>query len=368
MKITIIGGGPAGLYCAIAIRKALPSARVKVYEAHNETVNSLGLGYVLQGLHLDLLRKLDEQFIDSLFDGKLPPKLRRASVRVDDHIQDKPFELGYTVTRHQLMRYLRKQALACGVRIIEKKIELKHVSRLKSSSDLLVAADGVSSLVRNRYSGEIDAKSTSAKIRFCWYFNDSPVIDHKPKFWAVSTEYGVIQMITYPQSDHRQVIIMEMTEACYLKGNFENKTPEEIAIFLNQELSFEDHQLNLVTGNLPWIPFAQNSVKTLYTDNVAFVGESAFSFHYGFGWGLATAFTMGYILARSLSSHPLPQALSTFHNGAMLALRQPMKKSLDAIQWMEGIDQHFKDTPNAELVDHYLQRHKYRKLLKSQKD
>ena len=368
MKVSIIGGGPAGLYCAIAIRQALPAARVKVYEAANETVNSLGLGYVLQGLHLDLLRKLDKQFIDSLFGGQLPPKLLHASVRVDDHIQEKPFELGYTVTRHQLMRYLRAQALACGVRIIEKKIELKHVSRLKSSSDLLIAADGVSSLVRKRYATELDATSTSANIRFCWYFNDSSSIDHKPKFWAVSTEHGVIQMITYPQTDHRQIVIMEMTEACFVDGDFKNKTAEEIARFLSKELSHEREQLHLETGNLPWMPFSQNSVKKLYTDNLAFVGESAFSFHYGFGWGLATAFTMGYILARSLSSHPMPHALQTYHNGAMLALGKPVKKSLEAIQWMEGIDQHFIDTPHAELVDHYLQRHRYRKLLKSQQD
>lgn len=366
MKVSIIGGGPAGLYCAIAIRQVLPTARVKVYEAENETVNSLGLGYVLQSLHLDLLRKVDAEFMNSIFQGTPPPKLRRASVRVDDHIQEKPFELGYTVTRHQLMRYLRTQALSCGVRIIEKKIELKHVSRLKSSSDLLIAADGVSSLVRKRYTSELDAKSTSANIRFCWYFNESPSIDHKPKFWAVSTKHGVIQMITYPQSDHGQIVIMEMTEACYLNGDFESKTPEEIANFLIKELSLEDEPFHLETGNLPWMPFAQNSVENLYTDNVAFVGESAFSFHYGFGWGLATAFTMGYILARSLASHPMPQALDVFQNGATLALAKPVTKSLEAIKWMEGIDQHFVDTPNAELVDHYLQRHKYRKLLKSQ--
>ncbi|KZZ18936.1 hypothetical protein A3751_21525 [Oleiphilus sp. HI0080] len=62
----------------------------------------------------------------------------------------------------------------------------------------------------------------------------------------------------------------------------------------------------------------------------------------------------------------MPQALDVFQNGATLALAKPVTKSLEAIKWMEGIDQHFVDTPNAELVDHYLQRHKYRKLLKSQ--
>lgn len=368
MKVSIIGGGPAGLYCAIAVKQALPTARVKVYEARNETLNSLGLGYVLQSLHLDLLRKLDASFMESLFKGAPPPKLERASVRVDGHLVEKPFELGYTVTRHQLMRYLRDLARSSGVRIIEKKIELKQLSRLKNSNDLLIAADGVSSLVRQRYAAKLEASSTAAKIRFCWYFNESHRKDHKPKFWAVSTKHGVIQMITYPQTDHRQIVIMEMTEACYQRGNFENKTPEEVSKFLSSELSLENEHLQLETGNLPWIPFAQNSVKHLYTENVAFVGESAFSFHYGFGWGLATAFTMGYILARSLASHPMPQALETYQNGATLTLAKPVKKSLDAIHWMEGIDEHFINTPQSELVDHYLQRHKYRKLFKRQED
>jgi len=367
MKVSVIGGGPAGLFCAIAIKQHIPRARIKVYEARNETLNSYGLGYVLQTLHLDLLRKLDENFLGSLFEGEIPPRLSQASVRVDDHLQEKPFQLGYTVSRHQLMRYLRNLALTSGIKIVEKKIELPDLARLKKNSDLVIAADGLSSLVRKRYNKAFQTQSTPANIRFCWYYNESKHLDHKPKFWAVSTDTGVIQMITYPQTDHRQVVIMEMTEACYHKGKFDTKTPEEIAAYLSETLSLDNDKITLSTGNLPWVPFTQNQVKNLYTENIALVGESAFSFHYGFGWGLATAFSMGYILARSLASAPeaLNFALQKYQKGALMTLGKPVQKSLEAIQWMEGIDKHFIDTPKEELVDHYLQRHKFRSMLKS---
>lgn len=364
MKITIVGGGPAGLYCAIAIKQATPAARIKIYEARNETVNELGLGYTLQKLHLDLLGKIDSGFPQTLFNINSPPKLQRATVRVDELLEERPFQIGYTVSRFELMRYLRALALEVGVKIIQKKVELSDIPRLKKNSSLLIAADGVNSLIRNRYASEFGAKTTPAAIRFCWYYNTSEDTQHKPRFWAVSSPYGVIQMISYPHTDHRQIVIMEMTEDCYQKGQFEHQEPQEIAEFLNQQLSLESDPISLEPGPLPWLPFSLNTTDRLNHSNVALVGEAAFSFHYSFGWGLATAFSMGYTLAQSLKQGTMKAALKTYHHAAMLSLEKPVKKSLDTARWMEEIDHHFAATPKAELIEHYLQRHKYRKILK----
>ena len=44
-RIVCVGGGPAGLYAAILLKKALPRARVEVYE-RNRPADTFGWGVV----------------------------------------------------------------------------------------------------------------------------------------------------------------------------------------------------------------------------------------------------------------------------------------------------------------------------------
>ena len=45
MKITVIGGGPGGLYFSILVKKANPQAQIDVYE-RNKSDDSFGFGVV----------------------------------------------------------------------------------------------------------------------------------------------------------------------------------------------------------------------------------------------------------------------------------------------------------------------------------
>ena len=360
MRVAIVGGGPAGLYSAIAIKQRLPSSHIKIYEARNESANEFGLGYTLQTLTIDLLNRIDPSALDNMFSTKRPPLMQQSSVRVNDRFETRAFEPGYTVSRYQLIQYLRTKALGLGVKVIHKKIEIKDVSRLKRMNNLLISADGVKSLVRMRYKDAFSAKFHPTKMMFSWFLNESPFDQHQPRFWAVSSDYGVIQMFSYPLLDCRQIVIVEMTKDCYQKAGFGDKTTEEVTAFLNKCLNVSADPISLAQGPLPWVSFGINTVEKLYRGNVALVGESAFSYHYSYGGGLSTAFMMGYILAECLSALPLNEALIKYNAGARLSLADPVRKSRELILWLEGIDEHFKCTPTKELVDHYLLRQNYR--------
>ena len=52
MKIAIIGGGPAGLYSAILLKKQRPEAEVTVYE-RNRADDTFGFGVVFSDATLD---------------------------------------------------------------------------------------------------------------------------------------------------------------------------------------------------------------------------------------------------------------------------------------------------------------------------
>ncbi|HEY1983727.1 MAG TPA: FAD-dependent oxidoreductase, partial [Xanthobacteraceae bacterium] len=58
MKIAIIGGGPAGLYAAILLRKQRPEAVITVYE-RNRADDTFGFGVVFSDATLDNFEKYD---------------------------------------------------------------------------------------------------------------------------------------------------------------------------------------------------------------------------------------------------------------------------------------------------------------------
>ena len=58
MKIAIIGGGPAGLYSAILLKKQRPGAEITVYE-RNRADDTFGFGVVFSDATLDNFEKYD---------------------------------------------------------------------------------------------------------------------------------------------------------------------------------------------------------------------------------------------------------------------------------------------------------------------
>jgi 2-polyprenyl-6-methoxyphenol hydroxylase-like FAD-dependent oxidoreductase len=60
MRITIIGGGPAGLYFAILMKKAEPAHQITIYE-RNGPDDTFGWGVVFSGKTLANLRAADAE-------------------------------------------------------------------------------------------------------------------------------------------------------------------------------------------------------------------------------------------------------------------------------------------------------------------
>ena len=58
MKIAIIGGGPAGLYAAILLKKQRPQAEITVYE-RNRADDTFGFGVVFSDQTLDTFKAFD---------------------------------------------------------------------------------------------------------------------------------------------------------------------------------------------------------------------------------------------------------------------------------------------------------------------
>ena len=59
-RIVCLGGGPAGLYAAILLRKALPSSRIEIYE-RNRPDDTFGWGVVFSDQTMGNFRAADPE-------------------------------------------------------------------------------------------------------------------------------------------------------------------------------------------------------------------------------------------------------------------------------------------------------------------
>ncbi|HEX9647978.1 MAG TPA: FAD-dependent monooxygenase, partial [Alphaproteobacteria bacterium] len=146
MKVSVIGGGPGGLYFALLLKKARRAAEVTVYE-RNRPDDTFGFGVVFSDATLDTFAAADA------------PSHREITESfahwddIDIHVKDELITSsghGFSgLSRKKLMQILQRRAAALGVRLRFER-EVPDPSRL-AGSDLIVAADGINSAVREQY-------------------------------------------------------------------------------------------------------------------------------------------------------------------------------------------------------------------------
>src|SRR4030095_9652785 len=144
MKINIIGGGPAGMYFAILMKKANPAHQITVYE-RNGPDDTFGWGVVFSGKTLRNLRAADEES---------HAEITRAFAAWDNvdvaHHDSKISIHGNSfsgIARLQLLKILQRRCEQLGVEL-RFHTEVPNVDSLRAGCDLLLAADGVNSTAR----------------------------------------------------------------------------------------------------------------------------------------------------------------------------------------------------------------------------
>src|SRR5215203_6614530 len=147
MRINIIGGGPAGLYFAILMKKADASHQIEIYE-RNGPDDTFGWGVVFSGKTLANLRAADAESHAEI------TKEFEAWDNVDVVHRDAKISIHGNsfsgIARLQLLKILQRRAVQLGVQV-DFHAEIHDVEALRNECDLLLAADGVNSTMRLRY-------------------------------------------------------------------------------------------------------------------------------------------------------------------------------------------------------------------------
>src|ERR1700712_31203 len=220
VRIAVIGGGPGGLYFAYLWKKRHPEAQIDLFEQNPEGA-TWGFGVVFSEAALEFLRADDPDTVDAITPrmeswNNITLNLRGESVEIDG--------VGFSsIGRLELLRILQQRVRAAGVTPRYDTV-IQSVDELRGY-DLIVAADGLNSLVRRGFEKEFGASVSHSTNKFAWYGTTKRFATLSQTF--VKTDRGAFNAHHYRYSPTMSTFLVECDHATWQAYGFAYKDVEQ---------------------------------------------------------------------------------------------------------------------------------------------
>jgi anthraniloyl-CoA monooxygenase len=335
MKINIIGGGPAGLYFAILMKKAEPSHEIAVYE-RNGPNDTFGWGVVFSGKTLANLREADEEShreITRTFEAWDNVDVVHGGSKVSIH--GNSFS---GIARLQLLKILQRRCTEIGIEVVFQK-EIADVESLKATSDLLVAADGVNSTVRQRYSEYFRPNLDVRSNRYIWYGTNQ--LFHGLTLTFRTSEAGVFAAHSYKFNKTTSTFIVECDPQTWHKTGFEGMNDEQTRSFLGEVFAQDLAGEPLLSNNSKWVNFVLVKNARWFFENLVLIGDALHTAHFSIGSGTKLAMEDAIELQKQFRGNAdVPNALVEFESARRPVIEDYQAAAYESMLWFENARQH----------------------------
>lgn len=297
MKITVIGGGPGGLYFSILTKKAMPHWEINVYE-RNKPDDSFGFGVVFSDETLGEFLKRDMQSYELI---------RSKFAYWDDIIVARDGQEvsiagnGFCgCSRKTLLKLLHQRCEEEGVKLHFQQ-NVDDLSQFKDS-DIIVACDGIGSGIRSQFQNEFGTKIQLKSNRFVWMGSTKP-LDAFTYFFR-STPYGMIVAHTYQYEEGMSTWIFECTNETWEKLQFEVENEANTVSKLSEIFKEELDGHALITNKSHWRQFPHVTNKNWHHNNIVLLGDAKATAHFSIGSGTKLAMDCAIGLFDALMANP----------------------------------------------------------------
>lgn len=331
MKINIIGGGPAGLYFAILMKKAGVSHEIDIYE-RNGPDDTFGWGVVFSGKTLANLRAADQESHAEI------TKRFEAWDNVDVvHRNEKVSIHGNSfsgIQRLQLLKILQRRAEELGVRI-HFRTEIHDIDALRNDCDLLLAADGVNSTVRQRYADRFEPELDVRSNRYIWYGTNQ--LFHGLTLTFRENEAGVFAAHSYKFNATTSTFIVECDPETWDKAGFAHMADEQTREYLGEVFAADLSGHKLLSNNSKWINFLLVRNQNWFFENVVLIGDALHTAHFSIGSGTKLAIEDAIALAESFKQNTNVQdALNNFTSTRRPVILDYQAAAFESMIWFEN--------------------------------
>lgn len=293
--MAIVGGGPAGLYAAILMRRKMPQVEVTVFEQNPEGA-TFGFGVVFSDQALGFLKAADPEIHDLV----LPHMERWQNMTLN--LPDDTVTLdgiGFTALgRLELIEILRKHAQGLGIDI---RFDARIDDITALDADVVVGADGLNSLVRQTFESRFAPQTESFNCHFAWFGATRPFDTLTQSF--IRTPKGAMNAHHYRFSPDRSTFIVECSDATFQRYGFDTMTEEASAALCEDLFADVLDGASLITNKSIWRQFPRMWCPTWVHDRYVLVGDAAHTAHFSIGSGTRLAFEDVIALVQALVEH-----------------------------------------------------------------
>lgn len=344
MKVACVGGGPAGLYLSILLKRQDPSHDITVHERDPEG-STYGWGVTYWRGLLDKLHTHDPESARAVEEHSV--RWNHGVAHVRDTATRHPGDEGFGIGRHRLLEILAGRARSLGVRL---EFEHEVTDRNLPEADLVVAADGVRSALRTGHADRFGEEIRAGRDQYIW-LGTTKVFDAFT-FAFVETDHGWIWCYGYAFSPERSTCVVECAPETWA-GLGLDRADEADGLALLEKLFadvLDGHALigrSSGQGGAQWLNFRTLTNRTWHHDNLVLLGDAAHTTHYSVGAGTTLALEDAIALAGALHEHAaLPQALAHYERERKQALLPIQSAARYSAQWYENLPRYIRLPPD----------------------
>ncbi len=368
MRIAVLGGGPGGLFAATLAKRADPARQVTVFE-RNRAEDTFGFGVVFSDATLDGIHEAD-------------PVLRTALEQhgvhwdsIEVRLRGEQWRCGgngmAAVERRTLLRLMQERAADAGVDV-RFASPVAPEDLLGAGYDLVVAADGANSQLRDRFGQVFEPTLVTSAVKFIWLGTTYPF--QGLTFVHERGPHGVFAVHGYPIGGGRSTFIVETDEASWRAAGlhaFDVTQPpgpsDEVSrAYLEQLFAGQLDGHPLLVNNSRWANFrTRGSSRWRHRVGgtaVALLGDAAHTAHFSVGSGTKMAMEDAVALVAALAEHPgdgaddVDAALERYE-----AVRQPQVARIQgaarpSLAWWEHFGRSYDALPPWQFAHHFLTR------------
>ncbi len=354
MKVACVGGGPAGLYLSILLKRQDPSHDITVHERDPEG-STYGWGVTYWRGLLDKLHAHDPESARAIEEASVT--WNQGEARVRDLVTRRPSDQGFGIGRHRLLEILAARARSLGVRL-EYEHEITHGN--VPAADLVVAGDGVRSTLRTGWADHFGARTEDGRNHYIW-LGTSKVFDSFT-FAFVETGHGWIWCYGYAFSPERSTVVVECAPPTWTGLGLDTAKEADGLALLEKLFAgiLDGHPLigrSTGSGSAQWLNFRTLTNRTWHRDNLVLLGDAAHTTHYSIGAGTTLALEDAIALADALRAHgELPVALGRYERQRKSELLAAQSAARYSAQWYENLPRYI-DLPPEQMFALLGQRH-----------
>ncbi|MGR6468427.1 bifunctional salicylyl-CoA 5-hydroxylase/oxidoreductase [Rhizobium sp. PAMB 3182] len=355
MRIVCIGGGPAGLYFGLLMKKFHPEHHVRVVE-RNRPYDTFGWGVVFSDATMQSMRVWDPETAAEIEDAfnhwdDIEVLFKGTRQRTTGH--------GFVgIGRRKLLNILQARCEALGVELV---FETEVDSDLDfPDADLIIAADGLNSKIRRKYEAEFEPDLVVRPNRYIWLGTDK--LYDAFTFDFRKTEHGWFQAHIYKFDDKTSTFIVETTEEAYQAHGLDALDQQGSIDFCADLFSEVLDGGKLMTNarhvrGSAWLNFSRLICGkwSLFNgkSHVVLMGDAAHTAHFAIGSGTKLAIDDAIELTNQFQklgheTDKIPAVLAAYEDIRRVDVARIQNAARNAMEWFEVVGRRYADTLEPE--------------------